>query len=378
MQSIVVHIKEKDKGSKNLTLLNLRDEVVNFLYRDTVANSTRADLQFFVLIYFASIKVKNKSFIEAIMDEALPKFDELNQAFLRKQNYLRANEYRQMVNEYGLGDIFYKDLFFVLCESILSIATIESKFSDVYERDSNLKAVIDTLKSRYLPRIEASFEAFKSSKIQDDRYDENGNYHDLSKSVYRTVRMRSSKNLELNLQKYTSVKKITSQSPVDLTFIQYIDPQIIFDLWDKYHVTEYMKPVWNFVNSPIGSSIIGGLVVKYWGWKSIDGNENRKEKRAAKEKFETEKLQHQDELNALNTKLVESVLNANTRLVEEIAELKKELARATSKELGAQDKDLIKKLEERIARLEGLEITTRVIDSEDRNDETTDIDVKEG
>lgn len=60
MKKIEVQIKEKDKGNKDLSLLNLRDEIVNFLYKDTIASSTKADLQFYVLLFFISIKVKDK------------------------------------------------------------------------------------------------------------------------------------------------------------------------------------------------------------------------------------------------------------------------------------------------------------------------------
>jgi len=41
MKKIEITIKEKDKGTTDLSLLNLREEIINFLYKDTVANSTK-------------------------------------------------------------------------------------------------------------------------------------------------------------------------------------------------------------------------------------------------------------------------------------------------------------------------------------------------
>lgn len=148
---VVVHITEKAKGPKDLTLLNLRDEVVNFLYKDALASSTRTDMQFFVLLYFASIQIGDKSFLEIILDEAIPKFNRLNQAFQHKQGYLRANEYRQMVNEYDLTDIFKNDVFFVLATAILNIDAIEARFADFYSGNQQLARVVNVLKEQYRP-----------------------------------------------------------------------------------------------------------------------------------------------------------------------------------------------------------------------------------
>ena len=291
MKKIEVKIKEKDKGTKDLSLLNLRDEVVNFLYKDTVANSTKADLQFFVLLYFVSIRSGNKTFLEKLLDEGIPKFNKLNEDFAKKKGYLRSMEYRKMVEEHGLSGLFENDIFFVLVEAILNVKEIEQRFTPFLKKHSEVERVIKAIRIKYASQLSTSFAKFKSSKIEDNRYDEYGNYHDLSKSVYRTVRMRNSRNLDLNLQRYTSVKEITSKSPVDLTFLQHIDPKIIFDLWDKYHVAEYMKSAWKTANdTPIIANtvggIFGGLVVLYAQWRLIDGKGNRTEKDKAKQEFE--------------------------------------------------------------------------------------------
>lgn len=370
MKHIHVVVREKDKGDKNLTLLNLRDEVVNFLYRDTIANSTKSDQQFFVLIYFASLKVGDVSFLENLLDVALPKFHRLSVALSQKGSYLASREYRQRVEEYKLADIFANDMFFILSESILNLDSIESRYGDLYEDSVELTRVMQSLKEKYQPQIRDDYKLFESSRIRDDRYDDNGVVHDLSKSVYRTIRMRNARNLELNLQRYTKVKSVTSNSPIVLDIIQNIEPQIIFDLWNKYHVVEYVSNTLKFLDSNIVAGTISGilspvLLTKYNEWKAINGAKDPKRKKAAKKAFETAKSQHGDELAKLNARLVESVLDANEHLMREIKLLQADLKEAQEKASAVQDKDLIKKLKARIAELENIEIeTTEVIENE--------------
>lgn len=362
MKKIEVKIKEIDKGTRDLTLLNLREEVVNFLYKDTVANSTRADLQFFVLLYFIVIRSGNKTFLEKILDEGVPKFNKLNKAFSAKKGYLRAREYRKMVEEYGLSELFENDIFFVIVESILNVKEIKTRYTSFLKKHTEVEQAVKAIEIKYAKQLNISLNEFQSSRIQDDRYDEYGNHHDLSKSVYRTVRMRNSRNLDLNLQKYTSIRELTSKSPVDLNFLQHIDPQIIFDLWDKYHVTGYMRSVWRIANdSPIISGVLGGLVVNFTKWKRTDGKKNRNEKDKARQEFEKSKQKNGQVFDDLTLRLVDSVLRANERLEKEIGELKTKLRELSSQDISMQDKTRIKKLEERITQLENLEVSANEV-----------------
>lgn len=360
MKQIPITIKEKDKGDKRLTLLNLRDEIVNYLYKETVASSTKSDQQFFVLVYFASLRAGDKSFVEALFDAALPRFDKLLLSFKSKTGYLARSEYRQLVHENGLDDFFNGDIFFVLADAIANLDKIEAKFEDTYQSDPNLEQVIRRLKYDYAPKIEERMEIFRGSKIQDDRYDDEGNYHDLSKSVYRTIQMRNSRNLELNIQKYTTIKNIVSRSPLIIEFVQAVDSQIMFDLWDKYHVVDYYKGVVRYIeNSPTASGtiagVISGLIIKYTTWKNINGATERKRKNNAKSELETAKAQSSETLEKLNQRLVESILSSNERLQEEIKSTRRELS-AERETASRRDKDEIKKLEKRIAKLENLEV----------------------
>lgn len=368
MKSIAVHIKEIDKKGRDLTLINLRDEIVGYLYRDTVARATKSDMQFYLLFFFASIEVSGKTSIEQVLDEALPKFEGLNEAFENRRGYLRANEYAEMVEKHGLNDYFYKDLFFVICDIVQNINAIEKKFNAQIEADENLQNVILRLKRDYKARVEADFEVFASSRIEDDRVDENGNYHDLSKSVYRTVRMRSARNLELNLQKYTAIKKIESNSPIDLTLIQHVDPNIIFELWDKYHVAKYVTTLflgtWHVVNEPFPAAALTMLIGSYINHRTTNGRRNRKEKDLAKAELDDQKINNDEYLQSLNERLVESVLESNAKLREEVDKLKEERLFEAQKYSANRDEQQIKDINQRIEQLENLKIETTEVQDE--------------
>lgn len=366
MKKILVTIKEKDKKGKNLSILNLRDEVVNFLYKDTVANATKTDMQFFILLFFSSIKIENKTLLEKILDEGIPKFKKLNKVFSSKKEYLRSGEYGEILKEQGLDILFKNDVFFVLIEAILNIKEIKKQFKSFLIKNSELKLLISKLETQYLLELEGGLGDFKDTKIEDDRYDDSGNYHDLSKSVYRTVRMRSSRNLDLNLQKYTTIKSITSESPVILIFLQNIDHQIIFDLWDKYHLAEYVREVagdaWNMARNHIDLNINLGDLINAWLIYKLIPSSDRKEKNKGRKNFEDSKIKNKNAVEELNLKLVESVLNANQRLENEIENERARVQELLNIHVALQDKEKIKKLEERIAQLENLHIKSELID----------------
>ena len=167
MKKIEVIIKEKDKGTKTLSLLNLRDEIVNFLYKDTVANSTKADLQFFVLLFFISIKVKNKTLLEHVLDDALPKFKKLNESFATKRGRLQSKEYQTLVKENGLEELFRYDIFFILVEAILNIEKIEEKFNSYSKEYPDINEEIKLVKQKYLQELSYGFKNFQSSIFED-------------------------------------------------------------------------------------------------------------------------------------------------------------------------------------------------------------------
>jgi polyhydroxyalkanoate synthesis regulator phasin len=298
----------------------------------------------------------------------LSKFSKLNDSFKQKKQQLRAGEYQRLVEENGLSDVFQYDIFFVLIEAILNINEIEKKFDFFIKQNPDIGKSIENVKSKYYDKLLNDFKKFQSSKIEDDRYDYDGNYHDLSKSVYRTVRMRNSRNLDLNLQKYTSIEEITSKSPIDLTFFQHIDPQIIFDLWDKYHLAEYIKSTLPQAVTAIQNHVdfqvhLGDLVPAWLLWKWTSSSE-RKEKAKGKQAFDNikNKPDSSKSTDELVGTLVKSILASNERLQKEIDETKEKIRQYQTSGLVTQQTETIENLEERVKQLENITVSTKVID----------------
>jgi hypothetical protein len=371
---IEVSIREKDKRKKNLTLVNMRDELVNFMYRDTVASSSHIDQQFYILLYFASLKVNEKSLIEALLEAALPRFQKLSEDLSQRKTYLKKHEYNESVQKHNLEAFFTYDIFFVICEAIIDIDNIEKQYKDLYTTNEHMTTIMASLKQNYRPDIINYYSLFNASRIKDERTDDYGFVHDLSKSVYRTIKMRNAKNFELNLQKYTRIKKVTSNSPIVLDIIQIVDPQIIFDLWDKYHVFDYMAGVLKFIDGSnvlsgaVGAIIAQPVIEKYNLWKGARQGQDKKYKETTREAFKVAKSQHADQLDGINLKLVQSVMDVNEHLMEEVGFLKKTLEREQQKTV-TKDDDEIKRLKRRIDQLENIEATTSDVKSNDIIDE---------
>lgn len=372
MKQIEVTVRELDKGKNDLTLLNVRDELVNVLYKETVANSTKADQQFYVLLFFVLYNNKNKvTFLETLLDEALPKFNLLNKAFQEKKGRLQTGQYAEMIKEYELSDIFQYDVFFILTEAILNLPEIRKRYANYISKNESLNAIFDRIETKYTQQVASAFNLFESSEIEDERYDDQGNFHDLSKSVYRTIRMRNARNLDLHLQKYTSIKSVTSRSPIDFTFLQHVDIQILFDLWTKYHLPEYTqlvaKETFDTIKNHVDFNINLGDVFNAWLIYHLLPAREKKNKKEALSVFKELKKQEKNQtaLTELTQTLVHSVMNANERLIAQVEEYKKELQEVRSGHIASQDKVKIEKLEERISKLENITVTTKEVYDED-------------
>ena len=86
-------------------------------------------------------------------------------------------------------------------------------------------------------KIEQFYGQFEDVFIEDDRIDvDSGNQLDLSKSVTRTIEMRLSRKVENSVKKFTKIKEIKSQSPIDFNFVQDINLDLIYTIWDQFKV----------------------------------------------------------------------------------------------------------------------------------------------
>ena len=364
MEEIEIKIREKSKKGRKFTLFNFREELVNFMYKKTVADSSRSSLRFFVLIFFLSLKVGDESLLFKLFNENLEKLQKLNTSFSKKEK-LKGGEYADLVEKFGLQNIFRYDIFFILVETIVDSEEILQNFKVYFSNNPEIKKeFLKVLEKFKLDLDDFSFD-FKGSYITDDRWDDYGEYHDLSKSVYRTIKMRTSRQIDLSLHKYAEVQVIKSESPIELSLLQHVKPQIIFDLWDTYKLGDYVKEVWTTLNqNPVVSAFTAQILAdKYLKWRAINGRTHRKEKLKAKLEFEAAKndTNQSKELLELTKVLVASVLKSNEHLEEEISLLKHEKDKVRQDKVTSLEKKekKIKLIREKIERLENIDITTK-------------------
>jgi len=368
MKTIEVKIEEIDKGERNLSLFNLRDEIANFLYRDTIVNSARIDQLFYILVFFAGCQVGNRSLLEAVLETSLPKLNGLNASFNSLNRQLKPGEYSKLKTAAGLDEIFKFDLFFILAEAINRLSKIQEKYSEFLSEHREIADVLSRIEATYGESLKDSLAVFSAYEIEDERVDVNGRTQDMGKSLYRMVHMRNARNLNINLQKYTTVRDITSRSPIVVTILQHIDPQMIFDLWDKYHVAAYASGFWDGLVTQFNARVdlteklsLNDLITAYVIWKMETDKPKRDQKHQdfirAKNDNDNHKL-----LEAIASNTAKSVLNAAQHLTELIGQYRRRLRQLESVSIEIQDKEAIDKLKDEIAQLENLRVSAELRD----------------
>lgn len=357
MKKLRITITEKEKLLSSFNLFNFREEIVNFMYKKTVANSSRNSMVFYVLIFFLSLKIGSKSLLLDLIDNNIENLKTLN-GLLSGKKRLKKGEYAKLVNEAGLTNVFRFDVFFLLLTAIANSEEIEKEFKTFLQKNPAIHKDFQDIIKKYKSTFKNFSKEFSSNVIVDDRYDDRGEYHDLSKSVSRTIRMRTSRHLDLPLHKYAEVKSIKSSSPVVVQVIQSIDPEILIKIWEIYNLDEYVKLVWKLKDNALFVSTISGILSAEWViWRTRDGKKERKEKAKAKENYEIAKANESPQRKDLLESLARSVISSNEYLQSEIKELKAQLvtARKESSLLMEREKE-IKDLEQKIERLENISI----------------------
>lgn len=357
MKKYRLTITEKEKLISSFNLSNFRDEIVNFMYKRTVADASRKSMVFYVVVFFLSISHDGKSLMRDLFDRNLKKFRELNK-LLEKKKRLKKGEYADLIHNAGLTEVFRYDVFFLLITAIVDAEGIKRDFRAYFDKSPALEKEFDEIVTEYGGTFDGFREEFSKYQLVDDRWD-GEHYRDLSKSVIRPVKMRTSRHIDLTLHKYAEVKKITSESPVVVQVIQNIDPEILIRIWEVYNLDVYAKGVWNVVNTPFVSAF-GSVVAAEWvKWRFFSGRTEKKEKAAAKKSLDIAKTNAAEsgETDALLSGLVNSVLSTNEYLKAEINKLQKELKKVRSEAsiLVNRDKE-IKDLEERVMRLDNISI----------------------
>ena len=368
MKEFKVKITEKKKLVSSFNLYNFREEIVNFMYKKTVANSSRNSMVFYILIFFISLRFGSKSLLKDLLDNNIEKIKALNKKLSEKKR-LKKGEYGKFVQNIGLKEIFKYDIFFLLVSSIVNSEKILYEFKDYFNENPDVKKEFNNIVVLYKSELESFYTRFIKNLIIDERIDNRGISHDLSKSVNRTIKMRTSRRLDLTLHKYAEVKNITSNSPVIVHLVQHINPEIIIQIWQNYKLDQYLKEVWGVVSTNnhfngitdgiIGSAIYEKLAEKWAKWHSLDGKKNKKEKTIAKIEFDIAKNkadQGKQQASLINS-LAKSVMNSNKFLQEEIVILKSELkSKEKENSILINNKNEIKELKDRIEKLENIDI----------------------
>lgn len=366
MQSIRVKIEEIDKGSKNLSVFNMQEEIAYFLYRDTVVSSARIDQLFFILIFFVAGKTGNQSLLESILESSLPKLEALNASFQSLNRQLKTGEYAALKEKIGLEGILKFDIFFILAEAVSRIELIQDKYADFLADHEEIVEVLNRVQKKYGENLKRSLAKFSAFEIEDERIDVNGHSQDLGKSLYRMVHMRNARNLNVNLQKYTTLQDVTSRSPIVVILLQHLDPQMIFDLWDKYHVAAYASGFWEGLEAQFNARVdftqkfnLNDLIVAYAIWKMERDKPKREQKHEEFVRTKKDKENHKT-LESLVLKAGESVLSAPQHLTELIRQYRTKLRILESASIELRDKDAISKLKEQIEKLENLRVTAEL------------------
>ena len=372
MKRLKVTIKEKEKKINSFNLYNFREEVVNFMYKKTVAGSSKNNLVFYVLLFFLSIKKEDKTLLQELLESNIPKINILNTK-LSQFERLERGQYAKLVDDSNLREVFQYDVFFTLIIAFRNYEEIVDEFRDFLKANKPLADEYKRLRELYGKELLDFLNRFEKNLIEDDRIGYTGESLDLSKSVYRTIQMRSSRRIDLTLHKYAEVKNISSQSPIIVEVIQHIDPQIVVNIWEAYNLGDYVKGAWKLTGDYLKDNwflqgILGGAgwdACKWLRWKLINGLKNKKEKDIARLDFKEylEQKRQREEIDYIESALAKSVMSSNEYLMSEVKQLRADLVFVKKENSVLVNKEKkIKELEEKIERLENIEVNVEDLD----------------
>lgn len=363
-----VEIKEKQKFIQRLNFPQLNGEIYGFMYKKTILEQSRDSLGFYILIFFLLFTDnKGNTLLYSLFENNLEKVKSLNNNFSRRKRNLMAWEYTEFKKDAWLADLFYNDIFFILIKCIANIEKIFIQYNDFFKQNPYFKNELEKIDEKFSKKINEIYYNFHWYKIDDKRLDDNWNELDLSKSVSHTINMRMSKRIDLTLTLNTDIKSIKSQSPIDVILLQSIDPTIVFDIWDKYHLFEYVKNIWDFINQ---NPVVTFIVCNYaWDkykltntpkWKDKISKKKRNEaerqvlitKKQAREWREIEKL-----LAPINQLILNSQLNLEKRI--ELLEQKIEKFEKQGIKVKNKKNNELEQLKDEVKKLKNLEVNVK-------------------
>ncbi|MFA5351685.1 MAG: hypothetical protein WC304_00180 [Candidatus Gracilibacteria bacterium] len=368
---IEIELKQKEKFVEKLSLSNFSKEVIQEMYNNTVVQFSKRDLSFHVLVFFLSLRDEKNSLLYKLLEENLPKLNDLNKKFAQTERKLKKDEYHKYVREVELDGVLKFDILFLLIGCMLDSNKYRIDFKDFFQENSELLIEFNKIDKLFSPDVLFFSQNFRDFKIEDDRYDDKGEYHDLAKSVYRPVQMRINRKSNRFLQQNTEVRILKSQSPVVLNVVQQIDPQITVHIWNSYNLYSFIQPqgisIWNVLGGLGGVAAIGSLALQWLSYKSQNG-QSHKEKRAEKKKLQKvqklPKVVKSSEL--LNKPLIDAILKTDKSRKIKIKKLKVKLSRLEQKHtlnlLNESEKKMRKTIINELKKLQNLIIKAKKID----------------
>jgi len=377
MKKIQVSVKEK-KSVTNYTIANVWKEIKD-MYQDTVWYASKDELRLCFLFVFLETSLGDKCLLDVILDTYLNKLINFDKKLWQVKWYLKKWDYNQIKIEAWVDKALNYDILFILLETIANWDDFKEKANKIYKKELSDK--MTSIYKQHTKKINNFLYDFKVVKIQDDRYDDGWNHHDLSKSVYRTIYMRMSRKLTIPLQKNAKFKVLKSNSPLHLEFIQSVWLDFITFVRENLHVIDYLiqlgdDEVNKFLQKVIASAKehtslkldidIDDYILMYLAYRLW--SKDKKKKMSSKEKKEESQrldevykvmIKSDEKYQNLIAHLQQSITNTEKALLSRISKLEWQIEAYNSMDSTKEIKWKIKYLEKEVLKLRNISVEIR-------------------
>lgn len=327
MSTLNIHLRQAEKFW-TFSLMRLQEEIYE-MYDDIIYSPSKRDLSFFVLVFFLSLSHEKteRPFLDTYLENNLWKLKDFTSALNRVGRKLKKDEYSEYKEKFGLTDFFKNDTFFVLLFALRNSEYFLSQHIDFFKECPHLGRILDYINQKYWVDIEHFYNQYQEIFIEDDRVDsETWESLDLSKSIYRTIEMRLSRKMENSLKRFTEIKEIRSQSPLDLQFTQQIDPELIIYIWDQFKVLAHLgwETTKNLSQNSLVSTALGWLIIHYYTKKSERSNDGTDKKNTCTTVINNHSENNNWELLLLSI-LIQDLLKSQEKKDDEIIVLRRRI-----------------------------------------------------
>lgn len=361
---ILVQLKKIE--NENFSINNISKEIF-WMYQWTLWNISKNNLKLFILSFFLFIKKDNKSVLRLLIEENKSNLVKFITDVNKRNTYLKKWEYAELKRKYGLKNLLDNDIFLLCLDSVREFHEFDNSSIPKFLSKKEYLDEIDKINYEHKDFLENISKFYNFNKIEDYRNDDNGNTNDLSKRLSHMINMRQSKKMIIWLEKFTKVESITSNSPIDFTFIQYINPEYFVHLWQSFHLFSFLSL--NINPSELFDNLkdikfdakldIGDIIALLALWEqrrqwNITKNELKKanNERALLEK----KLKDTEEAKEIVNNLSEKIIDTKIHIEKRIAYLKGKLESLMEMRQTKRIKEEVTTIIRELSFLENLEI----------------------